>query len=99
MAIKSFTTKMVKLVEKMSEDQLEQLEDRADSSCTGGYDNDGSTGEEIFTNGFDLAVKAAGRPVYEYDVQSQGDEDAGTCLFFIGDADEVLARLQKILDE
>lgn len=40
------------------------LSDVADSSCTSGYDNDGSTGYEIFENGFQLAQKAAGQPVF-----------------------------------
>lgn len=97
MAIKSFMKKMAALVGRMGEEQLEALADRADSSCTAGYDNDGSTGYEIFENGFDLAVKAAGRPVFQHDVES--DDDAGTCLFFVGEAEEVLARLQEILDE
>jgi len=95
--IKKFTKKMAALVGKMSEDQLEALADRADSSCTAGYDNDGSTGYEIFENGYDLAVKAAGRPVFQHDVESEAT--CWTCLFFVGEADEVLARLQEILDE
>lgn len=94
---KPFTKKMAALVEKMSEEQLEVLADEADSSCTAGYDNDGSTGYEIFENGFELAVKAAGRPVFQHDLED--DESAGTCLFFFGTAEEVAARLQAILDE
>lgn len=66
------------------------LEDVADSSCTSGYDNDGSTGFEIFENGFDLAVKAAGRPVFYFETE----EDSDMTLFFIGTEDEIEARLR-----
>jgi hypothetical protein len=36
----------------------------ADSTCTTGYDNDGSTGFEIFENGFELGSAAGGKNVY-----------------------------------
>jgi hypothetical protein len=44
----------------MTKDQIDALRDVADMSCTSGYDNDGATGYEIFSNGFALAEAAAG---------------------------------------
>ncbi len=59
-----------------------------DSNCTTGYDNDGSTGFEIFSNGFELAVESAGRPV-TYAVVGE------TAFFFIGTEDEVCAVMAE----
>ena len=64
------------------------LTDLADSSCTNGYDNDGSTGFEIFGNGFQLAQKAGGRPVFV-------SHDEQTALFFIGTEEEILRKLNN----
>ncbi len=80
-------------------DELEPLDDNgslsdeADGTCTNGYDNDGSTGYEIFQNGVDLAVKAAGRPVFEVET------DYGSTLFWIGTEDEIEARMRKRVAE
>jgi hypothetical protein len=60
---------------------LDALEEVPDGCCTTGFDNDGSTGYEIFENGFDLAFKAAGRPVWQIDNEEQA-------FFFIGTAEE-----------
>ena len=61
----------------------------ADSSCTNGYDNDGATGFDIFENGFQLAQKAEGRPVYVSHVR-----DERTALFFIGTEEEILRKIK-----
>jgi len=70
------------------------LSDEADSSCTTGFDNDGSTGLDIFGNGFELSQKASGRDVYM--IFSKDGEDV---WFFIGTADEVRKRIAAIPDE
>lgn len=81
------------LLSKMSSEGFEQAQDVADSTCTSGYDNDGSTGFEIFENGFDLAVKANGRDV----IYGEGTDDV--CLFFIASEEEALAKIKERLDE
>jgi hypothetical protein len=64
------------------------LTDLADSCCTIGFDNDGSTGFEIFKHGFELAIKAEGRQIFY-------GETEGQYWFFIGESeDEVLKRLE-----
>jgi hypothetical protein len=70
----------------------ETLEECADSSCTNGFDNDGSSGFEIFENGYQLAEKAAGRPVFYVD----GD---GVSFFFVGTEDETEAKLRKAKED
>ena len=95
--IKLFTDGMRAAFEALSEDQVLALQDEADSSCTNGYDNDGSTGYEIFENGFELAEKAAGRDVFAHDVED--DESPGSTIFLIGTEPEVLARIAKVAEE
>jgi alkanesulfonate monooxygenase SsuD/methylene tetrahydromethanopterin reductase-like flavin-dependent oxidoreductase (luciferase family) len=92
-AIGSFTAKMRKAFEALNEDQRGILCEEADATCTNGYDNDGSTGFEIFENGFDLAVKAAGRDVWAH------DDEEGTTVFLIGTPEEVVARIEKVAEE
>lgn len=65
----------------------EEVSEVADSSCTTGYDNDGSTGLEIFENGFDLGQKAGDKDVWI--VLSDGVAD-----FFIGTLAEVIKRIK-----
>jgi len=65
------------------------LYEEADATCTTGYDNDGSTGYEIFSNGYRLGLAAAGREAWE--VCDGGSPP--TAYFFLGTEDEVLARL------
>ncbi|MGH9919498.1 MAG: hypothetical protein ACRD6W_11615 [Nitrososphaerales archaeon] len=74
-------------------DKADQLDDLADATCTLGFNNDGSTGFEIFENGYDLAVKAAGRPVFYF---RNGDDDDGAAMFFIGTEDEVEAKMRAV---
>ncbi len=47
----------------------------ADGTCTGGHDNDGSTGFEIFQNGVKLALKAAesGKDIFYAEVDDEWD--------------------------
>ena len=66
----------------------------ADGSCTAGSDNDGSTGFEIFENGFDLAVKSAGRPVF-----SAYNEDAGAFFFVIASSEAEACSIASAWDE
>jgi hypothetical protein len=66
----------------------------ADSCCTNGYDNDGSTGFEIFENGFDLGVEAVGKQVFVLDVNG-GD----TSIFFIGDEKTIKAKIAALSEK
>ena len=70
----------------------EKMAECADSCCTTGYDSDGSTGVEIFENGFGLAEQAAGRPVF-----SVNDREEDVAYFFIGTEDEIEAKLRAAL--
>lgn len=72
----------------------DMLSDAAESSCTTGYDNDGSTGLEIFKEGFQLCKKAAGRSVWYVE-----DADTDTRWFFVGTEDEVIAQLREFARE
>ena len=82
-----------KKVQKMADSKSRHLlEDKADTSCTTGYDNDGSVGTELFENGFDLAQEANGREVFEV-------ESGDNALFFIGTEEEVLARISALPDK
>lgn len=64
-----------------------------DSTCTTGYDNDGSTGFEIFSNGVSLGASAKGRDIYVYN-------DDGVALFFITDnEDDLLEKVRKAVEE
>jgi hypothetical protein len=79
------------LDELASKKDSDQLSEEADSGCTSGYDNDGSTGYEIFENGFDLAQKAGKKTVFA--VFADDDESV---FFFIGTKKSVLRRIQKL---
>jgi len=92
--ILSFTAEMREAFGKLNEDQREALrEDDLVMTCTNGYDNDGSTGFEIFANGFEFAEKAAGRPVYGHEPES--GEDSVTYLV-IGTPEEVVSLFEKV---
>ena len=67
------------------------ISEMGDSSCTAGYDNDGSTGFEIFENGFDLARAAGDKPVW----YAHADE---IVLFFIGEESEIIELIVEALD-
>jgi hypothetical protein len=64
-----------------------------DGSCTNGFDNDGSTGVDIFENGFDLALKMAvpGRGVFCF-------EGEGANFYFVGSEEVVVGRLEAVRD-
>ncbi len=94
--ILSFTAEMRDAFGKLNADQREALrEDDLVMTCTNGYDNDGSTGFELFANGFEFAEKAAGRPVHGHDPES-GDEDDGITFLVIGTPDEAVALFEKV---
>jgi hypothetical protein len=93
MANPQHSVKLQALWDELAADNESVLEDCPDSTCTTGSDNDGSSGFEIFENGFELAEKAAGRPVFYVDTE----EDVA--LFFIGTEDEIAARLTKNVDD
>jgi hypothetical protein len=81
------------LIGELEADGLQDvLYDGSDGNCTPGYDNDGSTGSEIFENGFELALKAAGRDVY-------AAEQDGVTFFFIGTEEEILQKLSALGEE
>lgn len=72
--------------------------DEADSSCSVGYDSDGSECFDIFTNGFELAVRAGGKPV-TYAVVETGQDDGPVVLFFIGTEEEACARAEELEED
>ncbi len=80
------------MCEKIEHHASEQLVEIADSSCTTGYDNDGSTGIDIFENGFELAEKAAGQDVFEW-------RDNNTAYFFIGSEEKACQTAREYLKE
>lgn len=57
--------------------------DCASATCTAGYDNDGSTGFEIFENGFHLGAAAGSRDVFYAVVSQRTDEGTQNVAFFV----------------
>jgi hypothetical protein len=73
----------------------DELCNRADSCCTAGYNNDDSTGFEIFENGFELgqAAKDKKANVFYFELD-------GAVYFVIAKTEkEAVARFKKPLDE
>lgn len=62
-----------------------------DNQCTNGYDNDGSTGLEIFENGVRLGQEAEGKDIWTFN-----DGHPGTSFFLIGTEEEVLKKLAEL---
>lgn len=84
---------MLKQSEKLEEAAKgKDLSDVNDSSCTNGHDDEGATGYEIFTNGYELAVRAKGRDVWLIPQEE-------VSYFFFGTEEEVLARVLAAPDE
>lgn len=79
-----------KIDEQIKQMNVNEAHNLADSSCTNGYNNDGSTGFDIFENGFKLAKKAKDKPVYITFIR-----DERVSLFFIGTEKEILTKLRK----
>jgi len=67
--------------------------DLCESTCTTGYDNDGSTGLEIFENGVRLGRSCGDGEIFYF-------KAAGTAFFFTGtDEDAVIRELKERLEE
>jgi hypothetical protein len=87
------------LVDKKNQDEIQEA---CHSSCTNGYDNDGSTGYEIFQNGLEFGLSAAsggfgtkkGVEIFEFDIY-----DGDVTAFFIGTRDEVKTLIEGCSDE
>lgn len=93
------------------ENAIAELEERGgdpygicDGACTAGYDNDGSTGFDIFENGVALGQKAfgdyhpnaprgygSGKIFYAH----LDDGGAGSMLFFLGEEKDILDKIRK----
>ena len=71
------------------------LSDASDGGCTTGYDNDGSTGYEIHENGIALGIAAAKHGITSSDDIWEYHRD-GSCDFFLGTEDEIVAKLTKL---
>lgn len=86
-------TEVIAAASKLTQNQLF---DAADSTCTTGYNNDGSTGLEIFENGVELGIEARLNEIYViYDNDIEDEEADDTAWFFIGTKEEVIGRLIK----
>ncbi len=96
MALKLFTASIRRAIEKLNKEQLSLLCDDVDATCTSGSDNDGSTGYEIFVNGFELAQKAGSQDVFHEELDLDGGHPT---IFLIGTEESVIVRIQKVLDE
>jgi len=82
------------LLDKYDIDELmDTLYDVYSSTCTTGYNNDGSTGFEIFSNGVELRDSAEGRPIFIY----AGNNNIA--LFFIGTEEEIVTMVTECLRE
>jgi hypothetical protein len=72
---------------------LDDLYDNADSICTTGQNNDGSTGLDIFQNGFELAKQTGDEPVW---IILPDAHDIA--FFFFGTFDKVRDEISKLPD-
>ena len=80
--------KFSEALKALNSEQLSAFsDDYCDSACTAGYDNDGSTGYEIFSNGASLAQEAAGRPITSGERRGT---DGATAYFVIGTGEDAL---------
>jgi len=59
------------------------------SSCTSGYNNDGSTGFDIFENGYQLGQEAGDQSVWHAD-----SNDVEVVYFFIGDEKDIVVKIK-----
>lgn len=75
----------------------EALGEEADASCTAGYDNDGSTGFEIFENGVELAAKAGGKNIFYAEVENE--DGPNTVLFFTAENEQAAIARAMSVDE
>ena len=80
----------------ITDDNVEQFFDHCDSTCTTGYDNDGSTGQEIFENGVELGQAAGNQEIF------YGSRDY-CAFFFIARKDEteeqIVEQIKAALDD
>lgn len=67
----------------------------ADASCTTGCDNDGSTGFEIFSNGFNLALVAAKKGLDTLFAPVFVVKFEGVAYFFIGGEETILTEIEN----
>ena len=80
----------------ITDDNMEEFHDLCSGTCTTGYDNDGSTGFEIFDNGVDLGQAAGSREIFYIDYD-------GCAFFFIADEgqteEQLVEQLKKSLED
>ena len=89
--IKEALAEVAKKIGALSWTWENEASEHCDSSCTNGYDNDGSTGFEIFQNGLELGEKAGRTKQKIFRVSS---DDAS--YFFLGeDEDAVVEKIKK----
>ncbi len=72
-----------------------QITEEAETSCTCGYDNDGSTGYEIFQNGFNLGCQAASEGKDVFVAFTDWDRQR-VAFFFLGTEEEIVAKLEAL---
>lgn len=96
MGMSNWFKKSEKLSALLEPHDLGELMDTLDgayySTCTTGYDNDGSTGFEIFGNGVALGAAAGKSDIFCY-------SDEGIALFFLGEEEDIVAEVKKMLEE
>lgn len=73
---------------------IDLLYDNCDGTCTTGYDNDGSTGLDIFENGLSLGLTAQDSRLVLYE-----PDEEDVAFFFIGDDHTIRDRILEVIGE
>jgi len=82
------------IVEPHEDEFLDCYDELYDATCITGYDIDGSTGYDIFTNGVALGNLAKDKQIFVHFF-----EDDYVAVFFVGEENEIVAKLKNSLQE
>jgi hypothetical protein len=85
---------LLEVLEEAYEIDSELLYDNCDGTCTTGYDNDGSTGLDIFENGLSLAFTARDSRLVGFI-----PDGLNVAFFFVGNDDTIRERIQEVIGE
>lgn|SRR5512135_86047 len=86
-----------KRLEELLESRVDAAYEQADGTCTAGYDNDGSTGKEIFENGVELGLAMAKANQNAY--YGNSGDGAGSVFFVLADSEEAACARVETWEE
>src|SRR5512135_3932596 len=86
-----------KKLQDLLAERVNEAFEQADNSCTSGYDNDGSTGKEIFENGVELGLAMASANQDAY--YGNAGDGAGSVFFVLADSEEAACARVETWEE